>query len=61
MNNNGSSSYCEQDQSFKEKCNIEYLLSQQSKVDLHYMEKFGNSFVVTFPGKTLNNPNRSKL
>lgn len=27
MNNNDSSSYCEQDQSFQEQCNIEYFSS----------------------------------
>jgi len=52
MNNNDSYSYCEKDQSFQEKCIIEYLSSHQ--MDLHSMEKFGNFQAENFSDKTLN-------
>ena len=52
MNNNDSSSYCEKDKSFQEQCNIESLSSYQ--IVLNSMEKFGNSQVEVFLGKTLN-------
>lgn len=45
MNNHDSSSHCEQDQSFQEQCNFECFSSQQPKVALHSMEKFGNTIV----------------
>jgi len=52
MENNESSLYCEIGQSFQEQYNIEYLSSRQ--LSLHSMEKFGNSTIEIFPGKTLN-------
>lgn len=52
MNNNDSSSYCGQDENFQEQCNVDYLSSHQ--MDLHYMEKIGNSLIEIFPGKNLN-------
>ena len=51
-NNKDSSSYCERDQGFQEQCNFEYLSSHQ--MDLHSMEKFGNSLIEFFLGKKLN-------
>lgn len=54
MNDNDSSSYCDQNQNFREQCNIEHLSSHQ--MVLHYMEKFGNSqaYIYIFSGKTSN-------
>ena len=52
MENNESPSYFENNQIFQEKCNIKYLSSHQ--MTLHSMEKFGNSLIDFFLGKTLN-------
>ena len=51
IENNESSSYCESSQSFQEQYNIEYLSSRH--LSLHFMEKFGNSTIKIFLGKTL--------
>ena len=52
MNNNDSSSYYDQNKKFQEQCSNEYLSLYQ--FSLHYMEKFSNSQVEIFLGKTLN-------
>jgi len=52
MNNNDSSSYCEQDRNFQEQYNVEYLSSH--KMALHSMKTFGDSLIEIFPRKKFN-------